>query len=491
MIQNAPMHGSQHQHHALNLRITKLLIHDTGTYNSQWRRPFHTEPSPTALSSFQERLQYAPKIAPSMLAGVANQFLTPMAQPEKQISIPNGWNERRLRFVMEVEIEHLGGMGRSVEMIMGYTDHPGVSLNGHLDEHMQFFVNSVMHVKTLPERTPSGVIARSNVTDSSHVLADNHFDNIYSSKEQRMRPEDLYATMTRTHLQGLGDIVDGRSTMTNVAVKSRRSNGMAAHYMANVIQAYQMASATQQLGQGDFAIMSQARGLVGENLASRDPFLSGMSQVQGMSVGNVFTYKDLQRLDPGVPHVTRYTTMQGVQQVQEVHQVGQTADWGAATRETVVATILSQAVPGILMDLGLTVAAFKATNLDIGAQIHTLIMNLESFSQGVDLTPQMQMFVARLEHEVLRDISYDNQVGFMIQMNIDLFGETWIKISLDGGPCIDFVTPSFCDALLVPVITGNQDLSVQVASDIEMLVNSVADNLALPNTAGGSAFGTI
>jgi hypothetical protein len=464
------------------LRITKLLLRETGTYNQQYRRPYNTVLTGETLGMFQERLVGAQKFTPMLFSGLANQFITPTAGYEKQIDIVNGWNEQRMRFIMEIVYDSYVGGTRKVN-VMGYTNYMGLSHSLYIDPKMEFFVNSIVQIRETVQNTPLGVQSFSNVFDNSHILVDNGWNGIYDSfrHDQRLRPEDVYTVMTRTHLPDNGNLLDARNINNTVAVKSRRSNGLASEYMAKILDGYNQASVQAQYGQDNDTILSEARGIVGESPASRDPFLSAIAQVRHCPVGNIFTFSDLQRLDPNVDNVTVVSLAAPTERA-SLHITGQTADWGASDRSTHVATILSQSVTGLLLDYGLTRVVFMSTNRNFGGATTTTFIDVCGFSTG-DLSPQLEAFKSKLENGILRDISMCNQTDFMVEMQADLLGETRMRISVDGGPVVDYVTPTFCDALMVPVLTSNNDLTTNLANDFEALASALTEN---PNTT--SAF---
>jgi len=458
------------------IRITKFLLHETGSYNQQYRRPYNTELSGGTLGVMAERLDGATSYEPSLLGGIANQFIKPAATPEKQIVMANGWNERRMRFMMEIEQNWITG-GKSTEVVLGYTNYVGVLASGVIDPQMEFYVNSTTQIRSNVEFTPMGTQVYNSVSDSSHILADNNWSGIFTpQKEQRMRPEDVYSTMSRQGLYtglGAGSIYDSRSISTTSAVKSRRSNASAANYMAQVLQGYSNASQSREFGDSQEKLFTKARGDVAESLVSTDGFLSAIGQIRGTGIGNVFTYNNLLALDPQVELVTRAQLMMPVVQA-TAHQAGQTAEWGGADIFTTTATVLSNAIPSIMMDLTVTRLVFKTTNRNFGGAITTVVFDAQGFSSG-DLTRQLEVFKIRLEQELLRDISFNNAIDFAIEMRVDLLGETWISLSLDGKAPVDYVTPSFCDALMVPVLTCSDTLTTTIASDFEALSISLAD----------------
>jgi len=465
------------RHHNSGLRITKFLLHETGTYNPQYRRPYDTTMDTNTIGIFSEALQNANKYTPGLIGGLANKFISPTATPEKQLTITNGWGERRLRFMMEVVYNtHLGEGPK--EVILGYTEFSGVSMNGHIDPNMRFYVNSIMETRATTNYGPMGAQTQQGVISGSHIIVDNAWGGIYNPiRDQNMRPTDVYTAMTRLQLNGIsqGDIYDSRTMTNNTAIKSNRSNASAAEYVSKIFNGYTNAVRNAAFGSGESTIMDTARGLVMESPAPADPFLSAITQIRGdAALGNTFTLNDLKQLDPNVDKVAKLIVMSA--QTQAItHHAGQTADWGGSNLQTTVATILSQSIPAILMDVALTRIVFMTTNRVIGNLVQTTIMDAQGFSGG-DLSNQLAVFISRLESEVLRDISYNNTIDFAIEMHVDLIGETFIKVSLDNQPIIDFVTPSFCDALMAPVISGINERVMNVASDFQQLTEHLMEN---------------
>ena len=217
---------------------------------------------------------------------------------------------------------------------------------------------------------------------------------------------------------------------------------------------------------------------------SSDPFINRISEVYGATNVNKFTFNILKQIFPYAESVTVAKLLAPTQK-QTVHVAGQTAEWSGADGVTHSATIISQAVPCIMMDLALTRLVFKSTNRSINCQPQTIFMDVHGFVSG-DLSRQIEIFRVRLETELLNDITFNNALDYAIDMNVDLLGETWLSISINGSPVYDYVTPSFADALMSPVITTNNDVIRSLASDFDNL--AVMLNSNLPQNQG-IAFG--
>lgn len=463
-------------------RVTKFLVKDTGTYNPQMRRAYNTNLDASTMGAIVERVHGTDKFNPMLLSGIAGQFIQPTATPERELMIPNGWDTPRTRFMLSLEHEFPGLGSRVTEVVTGFTDHQGITMSGAIDPNMKFYVNSVVQTRSVLMHTPFGTQQGVTVVDNSHVLADNSFGSIYTPvKEHRLRPEDVYSAMSRLNAE-VGDAVDMRTVQTNVAVKSRRANALPATYMAGILENHRVAAHNQEFGSGMQDILTSARGNAAEASVVKDPFLSAMTQITGRPASNMFTMNELRQLDPNIDAVAVIGFSGPTQQAQQ-HHAGQTQHWAGTDRETLVATILSQAVPALMMDLALTVLVFKSTNNTIGSQMLTQPLDYHGFA-NIDMTENIRIFISQFEAIVLRDITYNNQIGYNLEMRVDLLGETMIRVQLDSGPVIDYVTPSFCDALMTPVLTTDVNQANNVARDFDMLISNVSDQ-----TAGFQAIG--
>lgn len=512
----------------MQANITKLLIFETGEYNQQWSRPYTTNFDGHVVNQFHEQLQGLDHYAPANFSGIAQSFLRPSMGVDVHkdgIAIPEGWNSRRCRFLMVVEYDgHLGT--RMQEVLTGYTTHVGAMPHGGIMHHeaqlltvdhdMQFFVNSTIQLQVQREYGPMGNREIMAVAKNSHVLADNSFGSLFTPEHQeKMRPTDLFAVMSRSHLHRVRDeagdipgvgprLFDGRSANTNMAALSLRGNVIPSNYVARVMDNYQNAAVTNNdpsRANGDF--YANARSYSNDGLVSQDEVLRMIADLRGEPIGNTFRFRDLVRLDATIQGRVMGRTSGRTERMGGLHQVGQTTEWYGQDPSTLAATIISQCVPGIMADIALTRMHFKMHNemavsgnysaVDPttflgrpGYQPEMAILNCAGFGDQ-DLSPAMFAFEKRFWFEVMKDLSFDNQVRFMVEVNADLMGETVVNISLDGRPITQYVTPSFADALLTPLVTKNHEHVVNVANDFNDLLKATIQ-VDHHDTHGGPLF---
>lgn len=466
------------------MSVVKFIMQETGTYNQQYRRPYQTNSNAAVENQILETVDQKRSISAASLATVASQFIQPSATPEEEIHIANGWNTKRYRFLLEVQSVDRTGLMATKEFIVGYTDHPDISYGGHFDPNMVFYINAINVTREHRTTAPTGSQMHQAMIDSSHILVNNQYSNLEAPNQLfGLRPEDVYDQIDnrvlKKHITD-GFVVDGRTKITTSATKSNRANAVAPTYMASVLDSY-LQTARNQKDDSDTVIMEAARSTVQSSSVSEDPFMSFVRGCQGGTGGNAFTLRDLLALDPNAMP-TLAPMNDGLRA--SLHQTGLTSHWGGADMHTLWATTLSQSVPSYMLQFGFTRLQLTATNMDIGSQIHVTPTHVRSFNQGFDVSRELQALIFRLETELLKNLSQNNMLSFGVEIDCDLLGETKCWISINGSPVIDFVMPSFCDALMAPVTTRNFMTLDGAANDFSSLMQKVYENDAA-HSAGG------
>lgn len=471
---------------ASNIRVVRLVMQETGTYNPQFARPYSTQVDGHVIDTLVNRVMDSTnkRVDSGTLSGLTGSFLSPTASPESQIGIVNGWNEKRIKFLLELQVEYnVLGMS-TTQYVQGYTSYSGISHAGSIDPQMDFYINSVIHTRKQRITTPMGVQTMETLTENSHVISSHKSQDMYVPGQQRiMRPQDVFTSISMSHMPGtfeepgssagLGGYYDARVVLKEEAVKSRRSNGLAGTFASSILDANSVATSLADFGQDQDAMLEAARKEVLEMPAAVDPFLAAMTNISRSIVSNRFRMSDLRILDPNVDNVTNYV-IPGPTQMAQMHQTGMTAEWKGSDKLTHAACILSNAVPSLMMDLMINSVVFKSTNNSVMGQPITAIVNGKSFT-NMDLSRNFELFAHRFEREIVNDLTFGNNIPYMLEMTVDLLGETWLRISMDGSPFYDYVTPSYCDNLFIPVITTEPDTVQRMANDFEQLNQGIRE----------------
>lgn len=467
----------------VNFRINKLTIQETGTYNQQFLRPWNTEIDYQVQNALTQALgnNFESRFRPEAMNPIASAFIQKQAAPEATIGIPNGWEERRIRFLLETQYEF--SVGGSVKVyFLGYTDVPGVGIAGSIDPNMVFYVNSYVKTRPLHVNTPLGMQIHEQVSETKQVLhgsADRNIGN--PSRTFGMRPQDLYRYFNNdleilSAGAGLAGVQmdDYRTTISPAGALADRRNNVPSYFGCNVFNNLLSVSDRQNMGESSEAVVNSViRGLeFQKDNMLQEPLFSAISNARGnVAVNGSFRYGDLLSIDPNTSVVTNYIVVPTEKRAQ-FHQAGQTSHWQGSDAATRAAATLAHSVPALMMENMITRIVFKSSNYEIGGRMNTQIIHGNGFS-AMDMRTNYDNFRNSFETLVLSQMTFNNSLTYALEMNVDLLGETWIKITIDNCPFVDYVTPSFSDSLFSPLVSSNAMTVASVASDFKCLYETI------------------
>ena len=469
-------------HSQRSVTIEQIVMRVTGTFDDQFYRPYESNFDGRDATMFGDMTRNSPTILAGQVAGIAGTVCRPSAQVLGGASIPNGWGERRIRFMMRVSLgDNILNAGGNTEILTGYTDFAGVTATGNLDPEMRLYFNNSLTIRNTPFMNQGTRAMQSLVSDASQLIMP-----IFPQPQQPllgsfapaprfdlMTPMNVVNEMTSTRIGEMDNtvVLDLRNgVIDNQVRKSRRSNGLATEYLSRTINALHAAerAGIDEPARTDDKILSEASYMLQEPPLSSDRFMSFLERTTTFSTARSVAWGELAGMFPGLETITKVLTPGKVEKQTDPMR-GQGEYWHTATNETVAATVLANAVPAIMMDLMLTDITFSVTNETLNGQVEVDFKDVRSFAQGVDLTPYIMRFRDRMIYEVIADLTMRNMFSVSFNMKCDVLGNTHIWIRLNGGPETYYVLPSFCDALFSPVITPNHYNLQQLAKDISFL----------------------
>lgn len=465
------------------VHIARLTLQESGTYNRQFSRPYEvvtTNDRMGTLSTMEDRIQTVSHQNPNatinrnLLSGIASNLVVPAAAYSHELVIPNGWNERRLRFVLEVHInDHFG---TNIYFFQGFTDYPGITANGIADPKMPFIINSFIKINRAQDFSGINSTGFRDVITEAYQVVNGQFHAQYNNATvYGLRPEDLFAGVQSNYIGSIMDtygdlqIGDSRTNKANTSIRSRRSNGIPSSFLTKVVDTYRSASMLSDFGSGSDDIYSRAINTCYEGTVHENPFIRLISNITGFQNATIFTLENLAAIDPGVGARTEFHQMANTV---HLHRVGDTNDnWMQPTLETQLATIATHAVSGLMVENLFVSMGFHTTTLTLNGQPVTQMFPGAQGVTTADMRPYVNKFIQQFEMEVLPDLTMNWTVPLDMVVVSDLYGETRIEISIDGRPHEVFVTPSFCDSLMVPVVTTNTNDYNSLVVGIEEVMN--------------------
>jgi hypothetical protein len=477
------------------VKVAKLIVMETGTYNPLYHRPFQANITADTLGALAGRVHGGAgtsfggptnDITPGLLSGISSQILTPQAAPQSNIVVPGGWGERRLRWQME--LHYIGNTGYTyVYYLQGWTSYSGFTQNmGRfvLDDKMDFYINSALKVNRQEIWTPQGMMVKDVVVDNLQVLSTMSMDGNQAQNACSLRPVDMLTALQTNAIRqtmsayGHGNnFEDPRLHLHTQPRLSKRSGNVSSNYLAEITSGYQHACRLSEFGQGDDNIIDRTKQDLYVDDLTHHPIFRAIQRAQQGYNGSVFRLGEMALLDPNLPNVTSFLNIGNTEKAR-LHQAGQTEAWHAPTRESVAATFLSNAIPALMMECFIIKANFFASNNTIGAvpyvKFHESGESLKTLSSTMDLQMAAETFIRRLQKEVLFDLSYGNQDIYDITCAVDVFGHTLITVSFNNQPAVPFGTPSFCDALMSPVVSTDMSVLHHNAESMSSIFNYIA-----------------
>lgn len=448
-----------------NIRVVRLIVQETGTYNQMALRPFQTYLDTDVMRRLQEDVREGMGIVPELIAGSAGMLMRPSDTPQGIATIPWGWTHQRLRWVLQVEISTHSGQS-AMEFISGYTDLADLSLGGLMDPNTRFYINAINTVRAGMAGGLNGAMM-----NSSNILTSQQATGINDPNRMLMqRPQDVVEFMSdNLGLPGLSWEANANKILSASPTKSLQRHAAPARYLADIIGSFALARHTENYqGVGEETAATVYSRLKNEP-GQRDSFLAAMMRVNGWPMTqSSFTLGDLVRLDPNTPNVTVVRSV--AHQRHTVHFEGQSEHWLGSDMMTQIATSIAQGLPSYMFDSCIQHIQFTITS----GMPMLITSEPRSFFGSMNLAGRLENFKVMVQNELMMAASLGGLVYYDAQVDCDLFGDTRIKLCIDGLTVPgNFVFPSFCDSLLSPVITNRPENAHRMYREISAVVDEL------------------
>lgn len=468
------------------MRIKKLIVIRTGTYNDQYYRPFQTNLTPEVEQTLMYNLDPRQKFTPTLFSDVAVDFVRPASAPTGQVLVDGGFQVPRMRFYAEVEWRD--SLGSTLTQILtGHTEHAiDLSYSKLLPPDLTFFVNNSFLFRHVTMPTVQGPVTQLHPVRGGQVFANPHYQGIMSNQPQEslLRPSDVlqYSALAggiTEHMQGdVTSFVCG-TQITNDAKLSRRSNANPAAYMTQVLESFRKAYVTNPHEVEEDSLVNNAIHNSREEAVNADYFLSTISRLSGMNVIiNAFTLGLLQQIQPDIMSVTHTMDINAADVkgsnllIHQPHTAGASNTLHGSDPGTILATLLSHAVPGLLTDCALTSITIQAENTPTG--IVVAIPQGTGFMGNMDLSTFFASFQSRFETEIYRGITLHGNRHLRLSMYCSLYGDTRIEMWLDGAYGF-WVFPTFLDSANSPIRANNSNQLMDVSRGFKRAMDITQD----------------
>lgn len=494
--------------------IKRVIMIKTGAYSDQYIRPFTANVNNQGvLNLFVENTHGGQSIDPINIAGVAGQMLQPSAIATGVAGIINGWSQSRVRFFLEAEFTTQFNQ-KHTYLVQGYSDQPGFTQAGLIDPSMLLFMNNVIVLQEQAYVDPTTGQTVRRMMDTSQILyrqpATNMMFGLDGQLNQRMQTMlpgevvqnigiiEMQKAMNNIDIYGMTNALD-----TSPVIKSSRQNALASRYLAKSVTALTQSIADTSVGAAPLIdVTCRAKSLLPESPLAQDKFISLVGERTPFYENGYIRWQDLINIFPAIDSVTMCIDRQFQQNIANANNniatgavtslawdntrdINHLESWTDASRETVVANTLGYAIPAVMMENFIAGFSFTVTNMTHTGQPSLTIMHHDTFLDNMDMTVYLQRLTSVILNEIMVNVSFNNQHTYNISMRTNILGDTYINIMLNGGIAREYLMPTFCDALTVPVVTHSQIDKDNLSSgvlDLTMAVRSNHEYLATANT---------
>lgn len=462
-------------------RVIKSMMVESGTYNQEYNRPYTSTVDSDTLSLYKEQTDYGTNVDVATLASIASRIVAPSAVVDAQVNVSNGWENRRIIFMMEIYEMNT----RLTTVIMGYADRVDLSHLGTIDPNLRMTFNSTVTLNTIEHMTPNGPVIRKRVVENSHLLGVQTMNSLQSMNPNynqdgprvyMQRPTDIANNLSLGHMNA-GIIGDGRTQIVpNKQTRSRRSNNSAPQYLSEVINGISQTANAPEMADPHVTyqdIYAQAGAVLGESMIHSDPTLRYITNNSNLRNEGSVTWSNMCQIFPDLDQTTEYYNQSSsVQQLGNHFEstAGSYEYWNMVSWESVLATTIFHTLPSLISQCMLMGISGTMTNDTVTGLPLIGIEDARSFVDGFDRTQAIQQIEHRLITEVMPGLTMGNQRTVFVAFNINLVRDGWVSISIDGNPAIEFSSPCFADGLLLPTLTTNENSLSMLAGNISTLV---------------------
>lgn len=481
-------------------KVLSLVFNESGTFNDVFLRPYETKPiDQIAINTIQERINFAGSTqayTPDLYTGFANLqngIIGFSGEPVARLDIPNGWNTQRLTFRLAV-MDTRGNLStKNIHMFQGYTDVSDQSLFGKPDPNMILYVNSYMTIT----RSVSDGREVDRVTETAQLINSEWVVSNYGIQSHITRPCDVFAGIQSMHVvnmnqnYGQGNYqghIDTRYQFGKDAKYNARNWLSPSNFLNNVITSQHEASGMvkyESMSKGINEPIAKAAQLAFNDISHSNPFLATMSNIKGSPrTISSFTLRDLQLIDNELPtpELRKATGMALAKQA----RCSNSNTWNGADETTKIATYLLNTVTALAMSLSITKLHFMSHNHTVGAEVITTIFE-DTYTVSTNSIVMLgQQFQSRFNNEIAKEISFNGQIPFNVEITMDIFGATRIVLAYDSQQAIPYEDPTYADAMRSPVIQPSRGGFENIVHDMENLFSNISPPSSVQSYANES-----
>lgn len=440
-----------------NATLNRFVLIETGDYDNQFLRPLQTSIIDGDTIEVFDEIRDTVGINPYSIADISNRLIRPQGTPGVDVDIANGWEENRLRFMMDISVGGLRYSGVR-KLVSGYTDRIDLSYTNKMAPDTRLFINNVI---TLNDRQ-SGSSTVTTMADCCQLLTSTNVQT--ADRTYGLTPFDVIGGMmsidSGIYGEEFTDYQDRRQILNPGEMrKVDRTFNLGPKYLSTSLKALE----TSRLSSGSYEYDDHnyydiAQSIVKNPNTSNDVFVKILNNLTNFESARYITLNELEYIFPYAERDAHIFLRGALQKEYKgpVDTRGVGESMRASTAEASIITTLSNAIPALLTECGLASVSLFITNDTDTGKFETIVQDVKSFISSSSLIPLIDKFTHDLELFVLSSLIQNNNVYLDVTCEVNIMGQSYYTISFDDGPDVDFFLPTFCDNLTTPMLTTDQ-----------------------------------
>jgi len=453
--------------------VNKLILAEAEGYKKQFIRPYTVHVDRRDLDIIREAVELKKSSGGrTVVENMVPNIYDISARPIAEAPIVGGWEEKRFKFILEIEFKVKGSRKSFINYIQGYTDHFGVStLTGKttLDEkNMRFIPNSIIRmVKNVDRegRPMVRIIGNYKLTyDETRTLRDFKAADLNTiiAEIKSLRDMDV-VTISKSNV---GDIINPNLIPAEINIPVKQ--------IANLIEkTIEIASLEADQPDNDSYITSVLANVINNTMEDIE-FLAKMIQLKGMDFW-YFTLEDLKYIDPFVERKMKVILRSGIQQQmviqkQPILDTENFAETYDSSMETRVAVFIQETLADIMAANFISHIAFTATNLT--GTFEYALADVSPIVEGLNILPFVNKFMTEFRNYVWNPLTHNEEMGLKIMVDSYLDGDTILTVSVDDNVDVVYKFPTFANSKFTPIIMDERNVK-NIAANINEITDLV------------------
>lgn len=482
--------------------VTKWTFFETGTFEDQGSRSYRAKNfDDSVVDKILRTTDGGRTISASTISGVVSDILELDSNANTDIYIPNGWNEQRLAFILELLLDE-GTENERRQVLTGYTDKSDLSHNNLLDPETQLFINNSFILNTFTLADHRGRRKSRRVMANDFIIRSAREDGGGSRRSRRgrddevevlLRSEDIFYKRDSAGMSSNSgrNVRDGRIQLTGEVKLGRRADTNASDYLSSILRLGVGSEMRRRADDYHFAEIDTDAAPSFQR-QSVDELASGYTRAGSLDDHGIFRdwlmdtdfancgmieLRDLEDAvnmdcEPDVIIPGRTTRKY------ERHHRGDFENWGGSGRQDIIPDIVKNTLTSLLLRYTISEAQILITNQTELGEVICNISGERSLVDGFDLEPMLDSLEDQIAFDLGKIITRNGHEEITVQVDFNMLSSMIIEVDHhDGAGPVKYNAAIFADGLQTNLRADTESILDDLVNDTDDLINEIVDNV--------------